>query len=57
MPRRRVTQPRDHSRRRQALDPDAREQQLIAKAYNLVEKRLDEGTASSQETTHFLKLG
>ena len=26
-------------------------------AYDLVEKRLLEGTASSQETTHFLKLG
>jgi hypothetical protein len=30
---------------------------LVAYAYDLVEKRLREGTASSQETTHFLKLG
>lgn len=30
--------------------------QLIALATDLVEKRLIEGTASSQETTHFLKL-
>jgi hypothetical protein len=26
-------------------------------AYDLVEKRLREGTATSQETTHFLKMG
>jgi transposase len=30
---------------------------LIALAVDLVEKRLRKGTASSQETTHFLKLG
>lgn len=42
---------------RPALDLEARQNQLIAKAIDLVEKRLDEGTASSQETTHFLKLG
>jgi hypothetical protein len=29
---------------------------LISLAIDLVEKRLIEGTASSQETTHFLKL-
>ena len=29
---------------------------MIALAYDLVERRLREGTASSQETTHFLKL-
>ena len=42
---------------RPAISPEARDNQLIALAYNLVEKRLLEGTASSQETTHFLKLG
>lgn len=42
---------------RPAISPDARDNQLIALAYNLVEQRLLEGTASSQETTHFLKLG
>lgn len=41
---------------RPALTPEARENQLIALATDLVEKRLREGTASSQETTHFLKL-
>lgn len=42
---------------RPALSPEARENQLIALAVDLVERRLIEGTASSQETTHFLKLG
>lgn len=32
---------------------EAREQQLVSLALDLVEKRLREGTASSQETTHF----
>ena len=41
---------------RPALSPEARENQLISLAVDLVEKRLIEGTASSQETTHFLKL-
>ena len=40
-----------------ALSPEAYESRLIAKAMRLVEKRIDEGTASSQETTHFLKRG
>lgn len=42
---------------RPALTPEARENQLIALAMDLVEQRLIDGTASSQETTHFLKLG
>lgn len=42
---------------RPALSPEAREQQLIALAVDLVEQRMLDGTASSQETTHFLKLG
>ena len=42
---------------RPALTPEARQNQLIALAVDLVEQRLREGTASSQETTHFLKLG
>lgn len=40
-----------------ARTPEARENQMISLAMDLVEKRLMEGTASSQETTHFLKLG
>lgn len=42
---------------RPALTPDARENQLVSLAIDLVERRLIEGTASSQETTHFLKIG
>lgn len=41
---------------RPALTPEARESQLTSLAMDLVEQRLRDGTASSQETTHFLKL-
>lgn len=41
---------------RPALSPEARENQMVALAMDLVEQRLRDGTASSQETTHFLKL-
>lgn len=40
-----------------ALTLEGRENQLIAAAYDLVERRILEGTASSQETTYFLKAG
>lgn len=43
-------------RRKAMLSPEARDNQLIALTYDLVEKRIREGTASSQETVHFLKL-
>lgn len=39
-----------------ALTPEAREQQLIAKAERLAEKQLEDGTASAQVITHYLKL-
>lgn len=42
---------------RPALDPEARENQMISLAIDLAEKQLMEGTASSQVITHFLKLG
>lgn len=42
---------------RPALTPEERENQMISLAMDLVEQRLINGTASSQETTHFLKLG
>lgn len=58
MPKR--VQPAESSRSlpklRPALTPEARENQMIALAMDLVEERLRNGTASSQETTHFLKL-
>ncbi len=42
---------------RPALNPEAREQQMIALAVNLAEQQLMDGTASSQVITHYLKLG
>lgn len=39
-----------------AMDPEARENQLIALAVDLAEKQLREGTASAQVITHYLKL-
>lgn len=44
-------------RMRPALTPEAREGQLISLATDLVEQRLRDGTATSQEVVHFLKLG
>lgn len=46
-----------HIRYRKALSPDAREDQLIALAYDTVEERMREGSATSQEIVHFLRLG
>ena len=52
-----VSATNDKKKMRPALTPEARENQMIALAVDLVEQRLLDGTASSQETTHFLKLG
>lgn len=41
---------------RPPLTPEGKENQMIMLAMDLVEQRLRDGTASSQETTHFLKL-
>lgn len=41
---------------RPALNPDARDNQLIALSVDLAEKQLREGTASSQVIVHYLKL-
>ena len=40
-----------------ARSPENRENQLIEKAYRVVEQRLNDGTASAQEIVHFLRLG
>lgn len=37
--------------------PEAQINKCIALSYDLVEQRLRDGTATSQETTYFLKLG
>lgn len=39
------------------LTPEAEEQQLIHLAYLRTKERLENGTASSQEIVHFLKMG
>nr|DAH12818.1 MAG TPA: hypothetical protein [Caudoviricetes sp.] len=40
-----------------AETPEARENQLISLAYDVAEKRLLDGSATSQEVVHFLRLG
>lgn len=55
---RRVTDPKEKKTRRPpASTPEARENQLIAKAYDLAEKQIEEGTASAQVISHYLRLG
>ena len=44
-------------RRAPALTPEDREDQLIALAIDLAEKKLMDGTASNQIEAHYLKLG
>lgn len=44
-------------RPRPATTAEGREDQLISLAFDLAEKRLLDGSASAQETTHFLKAG
>lgn len=46
-----------HRRRRPASTPEQRENQLINAAFDLAERQIQEGTASSQVITHYLKLG
>lgn len=41
---------------RPPITSEGRDNEMINLAYDLVEQRLRNGTASSQETTHFLKL-
>ena len=47
------------SRRQRKSDttPQVRESRLIAKAESLAERQLEDGTASAQVITHYLKLG
>jgi hypothetical protein len=47
----------NRSRRPPATTPEARENQLISSAVDLAEKQMQEGTASAQVITHYLKLG
>ena len=44
-------------RRQPASTPEGRENQMIALAMDIAEERLRNGTASSAEIVHFLRLG
>ena len=43
--------------RRPAMTEEGRENQLISAAIDLAERQLNDGTATSQVITHYLKLG
>lgn len=49
--------PKGKPRRRPAMSEEAREQQLVSLAVDLAEKQMEQGTASAQVITHYLKLG
>lgn len=49
--------PSTSRKKRPALTPEARENQMISLAIDLAEQQLLNGTASSQVITHYLKLG
>ena len=42
---------------RPIITPEGQQSYLVSLAFNLVEQRLRDGTASSQETTHFMEIG
>ena len=51
------TPPEPSTKSRPSIDPDARQNQLIALAVDCAEKQLRDGTASSQVITYYLKQG
>src|SRR5690242_20732765 len=58
MARRRSSDDDHHTARRsRARTPEAREMELSSMAYDLAERQIQDGTASSQVITHFLKAG
>ncbi len=54
-----IGDPERRRRRRSppATTPEDRERELISLAVNLAERQLEQGTASAQVITHYLKLG
>lgn len=52
-----ANQPSDMTKRRRALDPEARENQLIALAYDVAEQQLMDGSISSQVLSQLIKAG
>lgn len=57
MARRSAEEPKKQKKSHTAITPEGRENQVIALAYDLAEKQIRDGTATSQVITHFLKLG
>lgn len=57
MPRKKAQEVVDDASHRPYITPEGRENSVIALAYDLAERQIREGTASSQVITHFLKLG
>lgn len=57
MPTRKKPEPLDTPIPPPAKTLEGRNDQLIAAAFDLVEQRIHAGTASAQETVHFLKMG
>lgn len=53
----RKREPEAHRKSPPALTIESRENQMIAKAVDLAEKRIEEGTASDTLILHYLKLG
>ena len=53
----RKTPESSRKRRPPATTPEARENQLVALAFDLAEKQMLEGTASAQVISHLMKLG
>lgn len=47
----------DRSRRPPARTPEERENRMISLATDLAERQLEDGTATAQVITHYLKLG
>lgn len=52
-----VDSSRPKRKRRPALTPESRENQLVALAMDVAEEQMLNGTASNQVITHFLKIG
>lgn len=52
-----ATQTSRPTRRRIPIDPEMREGQMVSKAFDAIERRIDEGIASSQELLYFAKMG
>lgn len=54
---RRQTESEKPRKRKPATTPEAREAEITSLAYDLAERQIKEGTASSQVITHFIKAG